>query len=169
MVLRSLDVKKDPFRHQKSDDELFGPKAPYLSAIGALIYLANHTRPDTIFAIIYQQDIVIHPRESIGMKLNIYFISLEPTQQQSSSSLPVIDGLGRAIVDLGLGFCLLGFKSGNLRRKNKGLGRNKRNEKSEAPGNRKEILEPPTMELRLATRKLCLTVLRKRKKNYEKE
>ncbi|KAL0297860.1 UNVERIFIED_CONTAM: Transposon Ty4-H Gag-Pol polyprotein [Sesamum angustifolium] len=48
MVVRSLDVKKDPFRPRENDEEFLGPEVPYLSAIGALIYLANHTRPDNI-------------------------------------------------------------------------------------------------------------------------
>ena len=41
MVIRSLDVKKDPFRPHE-DDELLGPKVSYLSAIGALMYLASN-------------------------------------------------------------------------------------------------------------------------------
>ena len=49
MVVRSLDVNKDPFRPRMDDEELFGPEVPYLSAIGALMYLASHTRPDISF------------------------------------------------------------------------------------------------------------------------
>ena len=51
MVGRSLDVKKDPFQPQEDDEETLGPKVPYLSAIGALMYLANYTRPDIAFAV----------------------------------------------------------------------------------------------------------------------
>ncbi|KAL0439224.1 UNVERIFIED_CONTAM: Secreted RxLR effector protein [Sesamum latifolium] len=51
MVVRSLDVKKDSFRPRESDEKLLGPKVPYLSKIGALMYLANHTRPDITFAV----------------------------------------------------------------------------------------------------------------------
>ena len=40
MVGRSLDVKKNPFRPQEEDEETLGPKVPYFSAIGALMYLA---------------------------------------------------------------------------------------------------------------------------------
>ena len=43
MVVRSLDVKNDSFRHCEKYEELLGPKVPYLSAIGALLYLANCT------------------------------------------------------------------------------------------------------------------------------
>jgi len=51
MVVRSLDVDKDPFRPQEKDEELLGLEVPYLSVIGALMYLANYTRPDIAFAV----------------------------------------------------------------------------------------------------------------------
>ncbi|KAK2389045.1 putative mitochondrial protein [Trifolium repens] len=51
MVVRSLDVEKDPFKPKKKDEELLGPEVPYLSAIGALLYLANFTRPDIAFSV----------------------------------------------------------------------------------------------------------------------
>ena len=49
MIVQSLDVKNDPFRHCEKDEELLGPEVPYLSAIGALMYLANCTRPYIFF------------------------------------------------------------------------------------------------------------------------
>ena len=51
MVVRSLDLEKDPFGPKKPDEEALGPEVPYLSAIGALMYLASHTRPDISFAV----------------------------------------------------------------------------------------------------------------------
>ena len=51
MVVRSLDVEKDPFRPREEGEEILGPHVPYLSAIGALMYLANSTLPDIAFAI----------------------------------------------------------------------------------------------------------------------
>jgi hypothetical protein len=51
MVVRSLDVKKDHFRPQEVGEETLGPEVSYLSAIGALMYLANCTRPDIAFSV----------------------------------------------------------------------------------------------------------------------
>jgi hypothetical protein len=51
MVVRSLDVEKDPFRPREEGEEVLGPHVPYLSTIGALMYLANNTRPDIEFAV----------------------------------------------------------------------------------------------------------------------
>ena len=50
MVVRSLEVTKDPFRPKEENEELLGLEVPYLSAIGALMYLANYTRPDIAFS-----------------------------------------------------------------------------------------------------------------------
>ena len=51
MVVRSLDPKKDPFRPKEDDEQILGPEVPYLSAIGALLYLAQCTRPDISFSV----------------------------------------------------------------------------------------------------------------------
>ena len=49
MVVRSLDVKNDPFRPCENGEELLGLDVPYLSTIHALMYLANCTHPDISF------------------------------------------------------------------------------------------------------------------------
>ncbi|KAL6311864.1 hypothetical protein AAG906_021618 [Vitis piasezkii] len=54
MVVRSLEVNKDPFRPKEENEELFGLEVPYLSAIDALMYLANCTRLDIAFSDIFQ-------------------------------------------------------------------------------------------------------------------
>ena len=51
MVVRLLDINTDPFRPQENDEELLGDETPYVSAIGALMYLANNTRQDIYFAV----------------------------------------------------------------------------------------------------------------------
>ena len=51
MIVRSLDPVKDPFRPADEDEEILGPEVPYLSEIGALLYLAQCTRPDISFAV----------------------------------------------------------------------------------------------------------------------
>ncbi|XP_070015812.1 secreted RxLR effector protein 161-like [Nicotiana sylvestris] len=51
MVVRSFKVNKDLFRPPEEDEKLLGPKVPYLSAIGALMYFANATRPDITFSV----------------------------------------------------------------------------------------------------------------------
>ena len=51
MVVRSLDVETDPFRPRDDGEEVLGPEVPYLSAVGALMYLANCTRPDIAFVV----------------------------------------------------------------------------------------------------------------------
>ena len=51
MVVRSLEVNKDPFRPKEENEELLGPEVPYLSAISALMYLANCTRLNIAFSV----------------------------------------------------------------------------------------------------------------------
>lgn len=51
MVVRSLDIDKDPYRPKGENEEILGPEVPYLSAIGALMYLAQCTRPDISFSV----------------------------------------------------------------------------------------------------------------------
>ena len=51
MVVRSLEVDKDPFCPKEKNEKLLGPEVPYLSVIGALMYLANCTRQDIAFSV----------------------------------------------------------------------------------------------------------------------
>ena len=51
MVVHSLDVKNDLFRHYEKNEELRGLKVPYLSVIDALMYLAKCTSPDIVFSV----------------------------------------------------------------------------------------------------------------------
>ena len=45
MVVRSLDVENDSIR-PREEEEILRQHVPYLSAIGALMYLANSTQLD---------------------------------------------------------------------------------------------------------------------------
>ena len=48
MVVRSLNAENDHFRPQENNEEVLGHEVPYLSAVGALLYLAKNTRLDII-------------------------------------------------------------------------------------------------------------------------
>ncbi|KAL6199515.1 hypothetical protein ACLB2K_029299 [Fragaria x ananassa] len=51
MVTRSLDIKNDQFCPKEDDEEVLGAEIAYLSAIGALLYLAQCTRPNIAFLV----------------------------------------------------------------------------------------------------------------------
>jgi hypothetical protein len=51
MIIRALEKDKDPFRPKQEGEEVLGAEYTYLSVIGALMYLANNTRPDITFAV----------------------------------------------------------------------------------------------------------------------
>ena len=46
MVFITLDMNKDQFRPKDEDEELLETKISYLSAIRALMYVKNCTKPD---------------------------------------------------------------------------------------------------------------------------
>jgi hypothetical protein len=50
IIVRALEVDTDPFRSLEEGDVL-DPKFPYQSAIEALMYLANSTRPNIAFVV----------------------------------------------------------------------------------------------------------------------
>jgi len=51
IVVWLLDAKKDHLRPLEEDEEILSPEVPYLSVIGALMYLVNYTRPDIAFTV----------------------------------------------------------------------------------------------------------------------
>jgi hypothetical protein len=51
MVVRALEKDNDPFWPCQEGEEVLCSEYPYLSVIGALMYLANNTRPDMPFEV----------------------------------------------------------------------------------------------------------------------
>lgn len=51
MIVRSLNPKKDASGPKEDDEQILGPQLPYLNTIGALIYLAQYTRPDIAISV----------------------------------------------------------------------------------------------------------------------
>jgi hypothetical protein len=51
MIVCALEKDKDPFRPKQEGEEVLRAEYPYLSAIGALMYLPNNIRPDIVFVI----------------------------------------------------------------------------------------------------------------------
>ncbi|GKD88800.1 hypothetical protein Tco_1364307, partial [Tanacetum coccineum] len=49
MVVRTVNVENDYFQLTNDDKEILGQKVPYLSAMGALLFLSCHTRLDILF------------------------------------------------------------------------------------------------------------------------
>jgi hypothetical protein len=76
MVVQSLEVNKDPFRPKEEDEETLGPKVSYLSAIGALMYLANCTRPDIAFAVnlLARYSVAPTKRHWVGVKTILRYL-----------------------------------------------------------------------------------------------
>ena len=51
MVFWSLEFDKDPFKPKEDIEDILGQEVPYLSAIGALLYLENCTKPNIAFVV----------------------------------------------------------------------------------------------------------------------
>jgi hypothetical protein len=51
IIVCALEKDTDPFISKEEGEEVLGQEYSYLSVIGALIYLANDTRPDIAFAV----------------------------------------------------------------------------------------------------------------------
>jgi hypothetical protein len=51
IVVRALEKDTDSFRPREEGEEVLGSEYPYLSAIRALMYLANNIRPNITFAV----------------------------------------------------------------------------------------------------------------------
>jgi hypothetical protein len=49
MIVCVLEKDKDLFKPREEGEDVLGQEYSYLSVIGALMYLANNTRPDIAF------------------------------------------------------------------------------------------------------------------------
>jgi hypothetical protein len=51
MIVRAFEKDKDLFKPREEGEEVLGQEFTYLSVIGALMYLANNTRPNISFTV----------------------------------------------------------------------------------------------------------------------
>jgi hypothetical protein len=51
LTVRRLDPERDEYSPRRQGEAILPPEIPYVAAIGALMYLANTTRPDISFAV----------------------------------------------------------------------------------------------------------------------
>jgi len=77
IVVRSLNVKKNPFRPREDNKEVLSLEVPCLSAIGTLMYLANCTQPDITFATNLLARFSSSPTRRHGMVLCMNFVIFE--------------------------------------------------------------------------------------------
>ena len=71
-------MKRDPFRPCENGKKLLSHEVPYLSVIGAIMYLVNCTCLNIAFLSIYYQGTVLLQLEDIRITSNMYYvISLE--------------------------------------------------------------------------------------------
>lgn len=77
MVVRSLDPKNFFFHPKEDEYEILGPEFLYLSVIGALLYLAQYTRPDISFAVNLLAITVSRQHTATGMTSKTYFDTLK--------------------------------------------------------------------------------------------
>ena len=72
MVMQSSDLKKEEFKPCNEEDKWLGPTTSYVATIGALMYLANFTRPDIAFAI-FLVIFSVKPTNGTGMASNMSY------------------------------------------------------------------------------------------------
>jgi hypothetical protein len=51
MIVHALEKGVDQFKSKQEGEDVLGPECPYLSVIGALMYLAKNTRHDIAFEV----------------------------------------------------------------------------------------------------------------------
>ena len=86
MVVRSIDLEKDVFRPRGEGEEILGSEFLYLSLIGALMYLANSTRPDIAFAVNLLARHSASPTKRHWVGFGFGFISVSNQRSKSSNT-----------------------------------------------------------------------------------
>ena len=99
MVVRSLSPESDVFGPRMKNENLLGNKYPYREAIGALLYLANGSRPDISFAVSVLARYTSEPtlRHWIGIKHILRYlagtVNLSLNYTKGSNKIITINGL----------------------------------------------------------------------------
>jgi hypothetical protein len=70
MIVRAFEKNKDLFKPREEGEEVLGQEFTYLSVIGALIYLANNTRPNISFTVdcLVRHNVALTMRHWSGIK-----------------------------------------------------------------------------------------------------
>ncbi|KAL6126971.1 hypothetical protein ACLB2K_075016 [Fragaria x ananassa] len=92
MIGRSLDITKDPFRPKEDDEEVLAAYVSYLSAIGALLYLAQCTRPDIAFSVNFVISVhLMSSKSSAGVASEIQKEKKRSMVDELEAMLEVVD------------------------------------------------------------------------------
>jgi hypothetical protein len=77
MIVRVLEKDKDSFRPKQEGEEVLRAEYPYLSVIGALMYLANNTRPNIVFVVncLIRQSVASTMRYWNGIKNILWYLN----------------------------------------------------------------------------------------------
>jgi hypothetical protein len=113
MMVRSLKPESDVFGPRRDRESILGDKYPYKEAIGALLYLANCSRPDISFAVSVLARYSSEPtqRHWTGVKQLLRYLADTTSyglQYQRGTSAKQIEGL---VTDDVCGFADAGYLS----------------------------------------------------------
>ena len=73
IIVHSLEMENDLFCPKEDNEELLGPEVPYYSVIGALMNLANYTRPNIAFLVNLLVRYSFASTQKLGIKSIMYY------------------------------------------------------------------------------------------------